>query len=89
MYTFKDSEYSTEDEYRMLSLRNYNEALLDENNKLYVESPDFLFQHQGYEIFIGPKHDDPVKTRLELEYRISKLNLSDKIKVTISQIQYR
>lgn len=89
LYAFKDEEYKTEHEYRLLSLCPIAKADLDDNGKLYVKSEDFLFKDAGYKIIIGPKHEDPVKTRLELEHRIAKLELSDKIEVSRSKIPYR
>lgn len=95
LYLFKDAQYSTEQEYRMITMRRiqgdgifFDEA---EIPHLYLKTRAFVFEDPETEIILGPGVKDPEVLRLSIE-RILALNcppLSDKIKIKYSTVQYR
>ena len=90
MFLYKNDHFKNEGEVRIqapYSIDNPAVHLDDRTSKLYVKTPNFLFQ-QGSKIIIGPKVADPIKTRLDLRHRLDRNHYTD-VEVIRSQIGYR
>ena len=89
-FLYKSSQYSVESEYRLLSFQTLeSEAIkMDERAipRLYINSKPIF--KEGTVITIGPKVEDKIAIKLELEYRLKKLGY-DGVSVKISNAKYR
>ncbi len=97
LYLYKNKEYSTENELRMVSthLDSDSSLLIDEGKRetgmrhLFVETRPFLFNKPGYEIVIGPKVTDPYAAQREIEHLLHKRNFAGNVTVRLSNVPYR
>ena len=91
MYLYKNAEYSTEEEVRMLAPYAISaEAVKADHQvpgRLYVDTRPFLFC-PGSRIIIGPKVIRPEAVRLELRHRLDRNGHQD-VDVMCSPIPYR
>ena len=89
-FLYKSSQYSIESEYRFLSFQTLeSEAIkMDERAipRLYINSKPIF--KEGTIITIGPKVEDKIAIKLELEYRLKKYGC-DGVSVVISNAKYR
>lgn len=93
LYLYKNEEYASEEEARMIVAHNIanKELKLDNQNppRVYVETDAFLFQDEGTRIIIGPKVADKVAAELNLKYRLARHGLLKTTAVEWSQVKYR
>lgn len=93
LYLYKNGEYASEEEARMIVARNIadNRLKLDDRQPphIYVETDAFLFQDEGTRIIIGPKVTDKVAAELNLKYRLARHDLLKTTAVEWSQVKYR
>lgn len=93
LYLYKNEEYASEEEARMIVAHNIaNKALkLDNQNppRVYVETDAFLFRDEGTRIIIGPKVTDKVAAELNLKYRLARHSLLKTTAIKWSKIEYR
>lgn len=91
LYLYKNKEYRTENEARILTVFEIGDPLLelDEKNpaRIYAESEPFLFATDGFQIYLGPKVEEKTRAEYELKYRINKNKY--RIEVIRSEVQYR
>ena len=90
-YLFKNPQYEIEKEYRYLSFHKLDSdsVKLDEREVpyLYIETPPNLFK-EGTEIIIGPKAENPIALKLDIEYRLKRYGFNN-VKVSISKAKYK
>ena len=97
LYLYKNEEYKTENELRMLSIHHDSDSsiLIEEEKRetgmrhLFIETQPFLFKKPGYEIIIGPKVTDPYAAQREIEHLLHKRNFAESVKVRLSAVPYR
>lgn len=93
LYLYKNEEYASEEEARMIVAHNIanKELKLDNQNppRIYVETDAFLFQDEGTRIIIGPKVADKVAAELNLKYRLARHGLLKTTAVEWSGVGYR
>ena len=92
-YLYKDKEYKSEDEYRIIRvIEAGNEKLkCDETSqppRFYMETLPFLFQEEGCKITIGPRVIEKAATKIYIEQYLHKNNWGT-TKVVHSKIKYR
>lgn len=93
LYLYKNEEYASEEEARMIVARNIADQTLKLDDRqpprVYVETDAFLFQDEGTRIIIGPKVADKVAAELNLKYRLARHGLLKTTTVEWSQVKYR
>lgn len=93
LYLYKNEEYASEEEARMIVARNIADQTLKLDDRqpprVYVETEAFLFQDEGTRIIIGPKVADKVAAELNLKYRLARHGLLKTAAVKWSQVKYR
>lgn len=93
LYLYKNEEYASEEEARMIVARNIADQTLKLDDRqpprVYVETEAFLFQDEGTRIIIGPKVADKVAAELNLKYRLARHGLLKTAAVEWSQVKYR
>ncbi len=93
LYLFKNKEYETEKELRLISAHDLSDKnlRLDERKipRIYMPTKPFLFETPGTEIIIGPKANDPIATKLDLEFRLKRHGFDKNVKVKFSEVRYR
>ena len=94
LYLFKDSQYATEKEYRMLTLRQIGDKsiCMDEQTPpcLYLKTRPFVFEDEETEIIIGPAVENPERIGLSVKHILSNQEFFNKsIKVKYSEVKYR
>jgi TPR repeat protein len=93
LYLYKNEEYASEEEARMIVARNIADQTLKLDDRqpprVYVETEAFLFQDEGTRIIIGPKVADKVAAELNLKYRLARHGLLKTTAVEWSQVKYR
>lgn len=93
LFLFKNDQYSSEKEYRLLSAHELGDKLLKmddrEPPRLYIKTNDFLFKHKGTEIIIGPKAKDSHDVKRYLEHLLMKRGFFENVKVKLSSVKYR
>lgn len=89
-FLYKSEQYKVESEYRLLSFHQLDSPMVKlderENPRLYINS--FPIFGEGTVINIGPKVEDKVAIKLELEYRLKKYGFYG-VKVQFSKAKYR
>lgn len=90
-YLFKNPQYQIEKEFRYLTFHKINSPSVKGDERdiphLYVETPPDLFR-KGTDIIIGPKAEDKIALKLDIEYRLKRYGFND-IKVSISKAKYK
>ena len=90
-YLFKNPQYQIEKEFRYLTFHNINSLSVKEDERdiphLYVETQPDLFR-KGTEIIIGPKAEDQIALKLDIEYRLKRYGFND-VSVSISKAKYK
>ena len=93
LYLYKNDEYRTENEARMVAAFNISskELHLDENlpQRVYAETKRFLFKDKGSRIIIGPKVKDIVASNINIKYRLAKHDALGATSVGVSKVRYR
>jgi len=93
LYLYKNDEYKTEHEARILLAYDISDShlSLDSNNpqKIFSKTPNFLFSEEGFNIIIGPKVKDSNSVRLNIKYRLAKHGLLGNCSVNLSDVKYR
>lgn len=97
LFLFKDAEYESEKEFRMLSMHldsDYRLSLDEEKRDsgvrhLFVPSKNVLFNQPGYEIIIGPKVTNAYPVQREMEYLLQVNGWRQNVKVSVSEVKYR
>ncbi len=91
LYLYKNEEYKSEEEVRMLAPYAISAQAVKADNqmpgRLYVKTVPFLFP-PGSRIIIGPKVPRPEAVRLELKHRLDRNGHRD-VDVVCSRIPYR
>ncbi len=89
-FLYKSEQYKVESEYRLLSFHQLDSPMVQlderENPRLYI--PSFPLFGEGTVINIGPKVEDKVAIKLELEYRLKKYGFNGVV-VKFSEAKYR
>lgn len=93
LYLYKDAEYETEREARMIVARLFNAPNIRRHptglyEKVYVESNSLLFEAPDSKIFIGPKVENRNEVRIDTLHRLAQLKWSH-CKVQYSDVPYR
>ena len=90
-YLYKNPQYKIEKEFRFLAFHKLESesVKLDERKipHLYINSRPILFR-EGSEIIIGPKAENPIALKLDIEYRLKRYGF-DNVKVSISNARYK
>ena len=91
MYLYKDEQYSTEREVRVIQAMSLDDVKLDERKpgRLYCETTPFLFKNASSKIVIGPKVQDRRVALWNLRYRLKKNGFGDTTSVVFSDVNYR
>lgn len=89
-FLYKSEQYKVESEYRLLSFHQLDSPMVKlderENPRLYLNSLPIF--GEGTIINIGPKVEDKVVIKLELEYRLKKYGFNG-VTVKFSEAKYR
>ncbi|EHH1049896.1 DUF2971 domain-containing protein [Vibrio parahaemolyticus] len=90
IYLYKDHQYSSEHEVRIIERLELDQVKLDESEigKLYGVTPPILFNNDKSEIVIGPKVENKRAVELSIRKRLLD-NQHTEAKVTNSTIPYR
>jgi TPR repeat protein len=93
LYLYKNEQYKSEKEARLIGDFDISTDFLNQDARkparVFVDSQDFLFKHEGSLIIIGPKVLDQTIVEIDLKYRLSRHGFLETIKVTRTKVQYR
>jgi len=97
LYLYKNAEYKTEGELRIISFHPQGDPLtkLDEGiyedgaKREFVEAPPFLFECKDCEIIIGPKANNSYAVQVEIEHLLRDRGYDKNVMVKKSDIPYR
>ena len=93
LYLYKDKEYETEKEVRMIVARPFDSPQLkrqpkDLHERLYIETDSLFFESEGCQIVIGPKVASREEVEIDILHRLAKLGWPH-CSVQHSQVKYR
>ncbi len=93
LYLYKNEQYKSEKEARLVGDFDISTNFLNldarKPGRVFVESQDFLFRHQGSLIIIGPKVLDQTVVEIDLKYRLARHGFLETTRVVRSKMQYR
>jgi hypothetical protein len=93
LYLYKDEQYSTEREARVLSVLNLKDERIKADERtpghLYCETEPFLFTTPGSEVILGPKVEKKAAHLWNIRYRLTKLGFDGNTTVKESKVLYR
>jgi TPR repeat protein len=91
MYLYKDEQYSTEREIRVIRAMPLDAVKVDERipERLYCETSSFLFIKKNSKIIIGPKVKNKQVALWNLRFRLEQNNFGNTTNISMSQVKYR
>jgi TPR repeat protein len=93
LYLYKNDQYKSEKEARLVGDFDISTGFLNldarKPGRVFVESSDFLFRHDGSLIVVGPKVLDQTVVEIDLKYRLARQDFLETTRVVRSKMQYR